>query len=239
MIGIKESQDKQYNYYHNRRYFLIREWLWQLNIASFPKQWGTYDNVFQVFWKYKLLYSFVLLRVTFKKDLFLSGPVCKEIFEPQDAKQHCVSSNKGMEVFSVMVVTTSSRMGSKKKLCEDLIPHILLAWKLWKDFSTLATATSSQSHWICSTRAMAANMHKLIAFSHLFNLSDQACSVTSLQLSVDIQINKQLKSNHVLISLIKLKGLPTLSAYCFHKLQCKISPTAIITQTICRFTVQI
>jgi len=46
------------------------------------------------------------------------------------------------------------------------------------------------------------------------NLSDQACSVISLQVSVDTQINKQLKSNYVLICLRKLKGLTTLSAYC-------------------------
>lgn len=51
---------------------------------------------------------------------------------------------------------------------------------------------------------MAAYMYKLIPFP-IFNLSGVVCVDISSTLSV--HTNKQMKSNHVLINLRKLKGL--------------------------------
>lgn len=98
MIGIKEAHDKQYSSYHNRRHLLIEKWLWQLNTVSFPKWWGAYDSAFQVFGKYKLLCSFVLIRVTFKRIFSFQGLFAKRFFELQNTENTCIFSQRNASI---------------------------------------------------------------------------------------------------------------------------------------------
>lgn len=135
MIGIKEAHDKQWSSYHNRRHLLIKKWLWQLNTVSFPKWWGTYDGAFQVFGKYKLLCSFVLMRVTSKMIFSFQGCLQRDIWAPKPWTTHAASKNE-MEVFRALVITSSRMKSKKEKLWQasDLIYHTFLAWKILEIF---------------------------------------------------------------------------------------------------------